>query len=301
MMTQAIPALLLLAAGTACIGCRAPNAAVAAATEAAACSVTATRALPAELFETSGLARGIRDTTLFWTHNDGSSARLHALDAAGTPVGAVEIPGLELEDWEDLASSRCGGEPCLLIADFGDNDGRREWIALHEVREPTPGGTGELLRTLRLRYPDRAQDAEALFALPDGRRFLVTKGRHGAIMLYRVPAGGGPTLTLERVRELAPRPRNERARVTAAAASPDGRLVAIRTYHTLLLFETGALLAGGAPVAEYDLRPAGELQGEAVVLDGTGSVWLTSEAEQRRRAPQWSRLACPIPTAGDAP
>jgi hypothetical protein len=158
-----------------------------------------------------------------------------------------------------------------------------------------------VLRTQRLRYPDRAQDAEALFVLPDGRRFLVTKGRQGAIALYRIPGGDGATTTLERVRELAPRPRNERARVTAATATPDGRLVAIRTYHTLLLYETEALLADGAPVAEYDLRPARELQGEAVVLDAAGSVWLTSEAEQRGHAPRWSRLACPIPTGADAP
>lgn len=299
-ITKTIPAILLLGP---LIGCETPRGAVAAGppSEAAACSVAATRALPAELFETSGLARGVRDTTIFWTHNDGARARLHALDDAGVPMGVADISGVALEDWEELESGRCGAEPCLMIADIGDNDGRRAWIALHEVREPVPGGTAEVLRTLRLRYPDRAQDAEALFALPDGRRFLVTKGRQGPIVLYRVPDGAGDAaLTLERVRELAPRPRSERARVTAATASPDGRWVAIRTYHTLLLFQTESLLAGAAPAAEYDLRPAGEAQGEAVVLDGMGSVWLTSEADRRSPEPQWSRLACPVPTEGAA-
>ncbi|HSJ14423.1 MAG TPA: hypothetical protein VK939_08405 [Longimicrobiales bacterium] len=262
-----------------------------------ACIVEASRLLPSSLSETSGLARGARDTTRFWTHNDGASARLYALDADGALLGESEIAGLELADWEDIASGRCAGEPCLLVGDIGDNDGVRDHVAIHEVREPVPGAGAALLRTLRLRYPDGPQDAEALFTLPDESRYIITKGRQRAITLYRVPAtaDAATIATLERVRELAPAPRRSTNRVTGAAARADGRLVVVRTNHTLLVFTTEGLLGGAAPVVTLDVRGLREPQGEGIAIGGAGTVWLTSEAARRGLEPRWTRLACPLP------
>jgi hypothetical protein len=45
----------------------------------------------------------------------------------------------------------------------------------------------------------------------------------------------------------------------------------------------------------FDLTPLSEVQGEAVALADDGTVWLTSEAEDKRLLPTWSRLTCALP------
>jgi hypothetical protein len=262
-----------------------------------ACTVEARASLPGALEESSGLARGVRDSAVLWSHNDGAEGRLYALDGAGRVQGSMPVEGVRIEDWEAVASDHCDGTPCLLLGDIGDNDADRTAIAIHEVTEPEQDGTARLLRSVQLRYPDAAQDAEALFALPGGQRFIITKGRHGPVTLYRVPqaVANEGVLTLERVRELAPRPGNERDRVTAASATADGRWVALRTYRRLLVFAADVLLAGGKPVLEFDLGDLREPQGEGLAIDARGRVWLSSEAERSTASPTWTLLTCPLP------
>jgi hypothetical protein len=112
------------------------------------------------------------------------------------------------------------------------------------------------------RYPDGAQDAEALFAHRSGDLYIVTKGRHGDIVLFRwpapasvrsgaavtpAPASARPAVAvLERVRVLLPAPGSAADRVTAASATPDGRWVAVRTYRTLYLYRTEELIGAAA-------------------------------------------------------
>ncbi len=270
----------------------------------AICRMTAAgRPLPAEVRETSGLTQSRRDPNLFWTHNDsGNRPDLFAVDAEGKLVGRVRVQGTKLQDWEDLEGGPCAAGVCLFAADIGDNDQKRESITIYEIPEPSAGASEAApVQALHARFPDGPQDAEALFRLPSGDLFVVTKGRHGPIALYRYPAPHrlDEVVTLERVRELWPQPGNADDRVTAATASPDGRWVGIRTYRALHLYSAPALV--GAEAAEpvtIDLRPLREIQGEALVIADDGTVWLTSEAEQRRDQPRLSRLECTLPTDG---
>jgi hypothetical protein len=88
------------------------------------------------------------------------------------------------------------------------------------------------------------------------------------------------------VRELFPRPEADRDRVTAAAATPDGRRVGIRTYRRLYLYDTDSLVGG------VDLAPLQEDQGEGLALADDGTVWLTSKAENRRSRAALNSLRC---------
>ena len=261
--------------------------------------LTAGAALPNVARETSGLARGMRDPGVFWTHNDsGDDPVLYAIGEGGRLAGSVAIGGAEARDWEDIEAAPCpgSGEPCLYIADTGDNDAERDRITLYIVPEPAPDAGSVAASALHLRYPEGPRDAEGLFII-DGRIHLVTKGREGPIRLFRVPEGAtaGSTAMLEPVAEVAPRPGTSAGYVTAATATPDGRWVAIRTYRELLVLEAGPLLAGtpGEP-RRFDLAPLSEVQGESVVMDDEGGVWLTSEGGSGA-PPAWSRLACEIP------
>jgi hypothetical protein len=211
----------------------------------------------------------------------------------------VVAGGATLTDWEDLDSAPCGSGTCLFIADIGDNAGNRPAITIYRVPEPSPSATETARVTaLTARFPDRPQDAEAVFVRPGGEIFVITKGRHGPIALYRYPgeaAAGGPA-TLTHVRVLMPRPATRENMVTGAGASPDGRWIAVRTYRTLYFYPAAALLSGKEPVAptEIDLTPLGERNGEAVVVANDGSVWLTSEAKGRKGLPAWARLQCTL-------
>jgi len=151
---------------------------------------------------------------------------------------------------------------------------------------------------LRARFPDGPQDAESVFVLPSGDVFLVTKGRHGAIVLYRYPKQGASDAiaTLERVRELAPRPADPRDWVTSATATPDGRWVGIRTYRALLVFAADELIDPGHAAAprRFDLGHLGLRQWESIVITNEGTAWTTSEAENAGERPVWSRVQCPL-------
>ena len=259
------------------------------------------RPLPTDIAESSGLARGIDRTDVFWTHNDaGGRPELFGVDENGTLRQRVQVRGARLVDWEDIASAPCDGESCLYIADTGNNDGERSTVTVYRIVEPGPGATTAPATPITARYPQGSPDAEALFA-HDGRLYLVTKGRRAPVRLYRFPASSqasGAPGVLELVSELAPEPGSERNMVTGASASPDGQWVAIRTYRVLLVYPAAGLLSGGAPQpVRYDLARLREAQGEGVALGSEGEVWLTTEAGGGA-GPSLSGLSCTLTGTG---
>ena len=258
------------------------------------------RTLPEEVRETSGLAQSRNNESLFWTHNDsGGGAELFALTVDGKLARRVTVSGAKSVDWEDIESGPCKDGSCLYVADTGDNDRVREMIDVYRIVEPALNGpTSVAAHKFSMRYPDGAQDAEAIFISPAQDLFVVTKGRHGAIVLYGLPAphDGGAVRTLTRIRELFPQPKDENDRVTAATMSPDGKWVAVRTYRQLHFYRANALTTGSVTVPmTLDLAPLAEVQGEAVTMSNDGSIWLSSEAEDKRMMPTWSRIKCTMP------
>ena len=131
------------------------------------CEVVArSSVLPAEVRETSGLARSTRDPGRFWTHNDaGNEPVLFVLDESGALTQTVRVTGATLEDWEDVEAAPCpDGGACLYIGDIGDNDGERAHVTVYRVAEPEPGVSATApAEALHARFPDGARDAEALF------------------------------------------------------------------------------------------------------------------------------------------
>lgn len=254
--------------------------------------------LPVEIRETSGLALGRLNPHAFWTHNDGNSPRLFAIDRDGRLIGSVVIRGAKMIDFEDLEAGACDAGSCLYGADTGDNLGARRTITIFEIPEPRLGETKQVTaRALPAAYPDGSHDAEALFRAPNGDLYIVTKGRNKPIRLYRyaAPYRYGQAVRLQYVRDIAPMPEDQRDRVSAATITPDGRWVAILTYRTLLFYRTEDLLEGRTVTPlRFDFSSLGHAQAEAVVVGADGSVWLTTESE-KTSTPAWSQLHCTLP------
>lgn len=254
--------------------------------------------LPAVARESSGLALGRDRPGLLWTHNDrGNEPELYAVDTGGLLVQTVRLPEAAV-DWEDIEVAACPGGSCLYVGDIGDNDSLRDHITIYRLPEPAEGALGAAdIVALRARYPEGPRDAESLFVLPSGDIFIVTKGRDTAITLYRLPAPHSPDAiaTLEHVSELFPQPVDTDDRVSAATASSDGSRVGIRSYRRLYLYDAAALVSGATSRPEIiDLAPLGEAQGEGVALDDDDTVWLSSEAANRRSFPLLNRLQCSL-------
>lgn len=254
--------------------------------------------LSGDIVESSGLALSRRTPGVLWTHNDsGHEPFLFAIDSTGRTLGKVLVTGARLIDWEDMASGPCDAGDCLFIGDIGDNQARRDFISIYLVPEPLPTDTATApAQVLNLRYPDGPRDAEAMFVLPTGDLYLITKGRRDSIALYRLPkaARSDSTLILERGRALGPRPSDGDDRVTGASASGDGLRVAIRTYRTLVVFAATDLLGQGKPLKTVDTRAIHQRIGESVALDDSSSMWLSTEGGGAR-PPALARIACTLP------
>lgn len=239
------------------------------------------------LDEISGLVfRGNR----YWAVEDsGGPPAMVALSGDGVPFGVMTLDGATNVDWEDLAAGPGpDGVPSLYAADIGDNDGvRADGVQVYRVPAPStsaPVPPSAPAARLELRYPDGAQDAETLLMDPvRDELVVVTKRVLGARALR-----GGPQSALAApgsVVELGDGRDVDLGVVTAGDVSPDGRLVALRSYGTLAVWRR----RGEEPLTRTLSRPAtcrapaslsDEGQGEALALidDGRAAVTLPEGA-----------------------
>ncbi|WP_158883030.1 hypothetical protein [Amycolatopsis anabasis] len=178
-------------------------------------------------------------------------------------------------DVEDLAR---GADGTLWLADTGDNRKQRDTVALHAV---TPQGKSTLYR---LTYPDGQHDTEALLLDRSGTPFLITKNVLGEATIYR-PAGKlaspGPT-ALEKAGSVSLKTTDTpggpvgslgSVLVTGAASTPDGKVIALRTYTDAYLYPA----PDGDVVAALGREPVrvplpNEKQGEAIAFDPDGTL-----------------------------
>jgi len=228
------------------------------------------------LGESSGVVASRRHPGLLWTMNDsGGDAALFLVDTNGVTVGVYVVPNAVNIDWEALGRGPCGRRECIYIGDTGDNGRDRRSVTLYRILEPDlPPPTGKSLRlatakaeAVEVRYPDRPHDVEAMYVEPDGSVALVTKGRSGGALLFRVPASSWrerrPVLALRSDSLPIPTSFMTGRAVTDAALTPDGHRVAVRTYRDIWFFvrdETGRLTPDPThPVCDIaGLEPQGE-------------------------------------------
>lgn len=266
---------------------------------------TRTGTTPAALGEASGVAASRRHPGVLWTHNDsGGEAAISAIDSTGRELGRVRVAGARNRDWEDIALGPCPAGECLYLADTGDNRLRHDEAVVYRIPEPAPGDTVSApAERFPLRYPDGPRDVEALYLLPDGVLYLVSKGRHHPIELYRYPPPfrAGETVVVEEVQRFSESGVALPFMVTGAGATPDGRWVAIRTYSAVQLYHPDATghLTPALPPPGLDLQHLAEPQGEGVDIRADGTLILISEAGPRGVPGTLGRLPCRLPPGID--
>jgi hypothetical protein len=251
-----------------------------------------------DLPEASGLAISRRHAGMLWAHNDSGQPLIFAVADDGSVKGRVRIEGARVYDWEDVAVGPCAQGSCLYIADIGDNHARRDRITIYRVPEPAPGdATSQPAEAFHGAFPDGPRDAESLFVTSENDLFVITKGERTSVSLYRFPRLPRPNATakLQWIATFDTADKSlARERVTAAAASPDGRWVVVRTHRSVVFYRTADLVAGNVRDAlRFDVSALKEPQGEGVALDADGTVYLAGEAGGGSGT--FARLSCTLP------
>lgn len=254
--------------------------------------------------EASGLARSSHDDR-FWVINDGGSLpQLHAIGLDGSDYGSVLLENALNIDWEDLTIFADGGQYWLVVADIGDNIGRRDKYTLYIVAEPGAeqlrSGTTSVQRSISFMYPDGPRDAESITFDAANQQFLILTKRDIPAVLYSVPlaASSDELLLASRIGEIdsIPQPtahdleralpdKNWHWQPNAIDFSVAGDAAVILTYKAVYYFsrqegqEWFAALQS-AP-QRFDLGEYREA--ESVVFDHAGEhIYVTTE---KRNAP----------------
>lgn len=251
-----------------------------------------------ELDEVSGMAASRAHDDVLWAIEDsGNQARLHALSRRGRIIARYRVEGASNIDWEDLASFDLDGRHYLLVADTGDNGGRRRDFVLHVFEEPQSLGNGTLRPawSIRARWADGPRDCEAVAVDAAAGKVLLVSKKRKPPELFILPLADprGEWREARRIGRLAgvpeadadlqrsdPRLAKLFPQVTAADLSPDRRTLAVLTYGSVLLYR----------------REPGEGWGEAVArAPEAHDVPLIPQAE----ALAWSRAGGGLYASGE--
>lgn len=253
------------------------------------------------IVEASGLAASRTNPGVLWTHNDSSSPpdnRLFALTPAGTHLGIYTITGASAADWEDMAiGPGPGGADFLYAGDIGDNAPfDRASITIYRIPEPAvdpsqpPVAVNLAGTALTCVYPDGPRDAETLMCDPrTGDLLILSKNGAGASNLYRWPAPQDPsgtfTLIFERTLTFGAGALPGSPLVTGGDISPDGTLVAVRTYDRIFVWtrqygQTVSDAMAAAPAFTMTDNHADLDEAVAFAADGSGMYTLNEGASQ---------------------
>jgi hypothetical protein len=263
--------------------------------------------VPEELRESSGVVVSRTQPGVLWSHNDsGDGPNLYAIDISGKLLAQFRVANAMARDWEDISSGPCpaGGETkeppqpsaCLYVADIGDNNQVRREVTIYIVAEPkVPGSDASppvTARSFNFRYAEGPTDAEAIAVRPNGEITIVSKGRNGKIDFFIISAdtvrrvlASGETITARYNGNTGILPDDRTGRLaTAAAASPDGMTLAVRTYYDVYFFglvnerRENRWRNLNRPCSLGDAEP----QGEAIDYLDADTLLLTSERARGR-------------------
>ena len=277
--------------------------------------------LHGRLVENSAAVTSVSQPGIIFGLNDsGNGPYFFAIDSAGVGRGMWEIVGAQNRDWEAASMGPCSGgssdTSCIYVGDVGDNESRKTRVTIYRCAEPrvpragdsVPASPVPILGAARLDfvYSDRPHDVEAMYVGRDGAVFLITKRRlldaqqrPRPALVFRIPptawdSSGIVTAALVDSLPIIPGQR-EGAQITDAALSPDGKLLAVRTYADVFVFAVDS--TSGLP--RHDIAPGYCVIARLREQQGEGIGWwedqrrlvLTSEG---RNAPMYV-VSCPLP------
>ncbi len=236
------------------------------------------------IVEASGLVYGNND---LWVHNDsGSTTDLYRLNSVAGVEQRVVVDESVNRDVEAIAFH----DGAVWLADIGDNINTtdRESVEFLKFTEPEPQQTAAQAEVFEFVYSDGPRDAEAFFIDPISGQFYIIDKPISIASVFGLDAIAGvyqanfESAVLERIGEINLGTLDNRATnespggevvpvqgvATGADISPDGSMIALRTYQSLWLFEreTGESVVQALQGVPCEAPIATEPQGETVAF-----------------------------------
>jgi hypothetical protein len=258
------------------------------------------------LNELSGLAPSRLNSKVLWAINDGGNQPLlFAVGTDGSDLGSIPIAGARNLDWEDIASFKYGDAAYLLIADTGDNLGRRNSCTIYVIKEPniTPvllqkDRVAEITTRINFTYENGRLDCEAVAVDVSRNKILLLSKRTLPVTLYELPLEvdkKNVTVIARRKVDVSP----SIVMPTAMDISPQGDTAVVLTYKEIHLFvrRTGEDWSKRFTLTPQTLSFNELPQQEAICFTWDGqSVYVSSEGQSvpllriNIDSAPWSRL-----------
>lgn len=246
--------------------------------------------------EASGLAASRKNPGVLWIHNDGGPPCVYAITPEGKHLGAYNLDGARVRNWEDIAIGP-GPDPnvdYLYVGDIGDNNSKRKHITVYRVPEPRvvrqsspqvdanqPPVKVTLtgVEALGLLYPDGPRNAETLMFDPLTKDIYIIS-KEGQSKVYRAayPQSATAKTTLEYVAKLP------WGTATGGDISPDGQMIIVRGYlsASVWLRPKDAPLWRAFDSNECSVPLIFEQQGEAICFDANGTGYFTTSEHKHQ-------------------
>ena len=256
--------------------------------------------------EASGIAASRKNAGVLWVHNDsGDSARVFAINTKGIHLGIYNFKGAGAQDWEDIAIGP-GPDPnkdYLYIGDIGDNASNRSFIKVYRVPEPvidtnqSPADvnlTG--VKSIRLKYPDGARNAEALMVDPiTSDLYIISKEASSKIYHAVYPQSTTQVTTMELVATLP------WGWAVGGDISRRGDMIIVKGYYNASVWHrpAGTHLWEAFNGQECQVPLIWEPQGEAICFDANGCGYYTVSEGSYQPIYYFARdEKCPMLTSG---
>ncbi len=237
-----------------------------------------------DINEASGLAAGINNPNMLWTHNDsGDKARLFLLDEYGKFKAEFIFPTLKNRDWEDIASGPGPeeGKNYLYVGEIGDNRAVHKLKYIYRFEEPSlkdEKRTIDNYDLISFEFPDGKRDAESLLVDPLTKDIYILSKREEKVGIYRAtyPQSTTETITLEKLGVIP------YFNSVAADISPDGQEILTKTYDAIYYWKRDGqsiadLMLSKPEQVPYVIEP----QGESIAWKKDGSGFFTLSEEPR--------------------
>lgn len=235
-----------------------------------------------EIVETSGIAASRKTSGLYWLNNDsGDGPKLYGVASSGANLARIFVQGAQAIDWEDISvgPGPVNGSSYIYISDTGTNCVSRDVVQIYRLLEPDippahgqPPDIAVTAERFDISYPDGRHDCEAMFIDPVTHRiYVITKGWLKA-RIYWVSLDAPHPLVFNFVGQMP------LTLATAADISPDGSLIAVRTYGTIYMWHRrpGALVEDAFANTGCVATHQSEQQGEAIAFSADGKAYLTT-------------------------
>ncbi len=233
--------------------------------------------IPGILDEASGIADSKANPGYIWVHQDsGNPNNIALLSHDGNFLKNINIKTAINRDWEDMAIANgpVTGVNYIYLADIGDNSLISAQYIIYRFAEPVASAdVVSECDMINFQYPDGSHNAEAFLVDNTTRDIYILTKQDTPSKIYKLPYPQN-TSSVNTAIFCGTLSFND---VTAAAFSPDGKEIMVKTYTNIYQWK---LKKGTGIVNELAQTPVSisyqfEPQGEAICFKNDNSGFFT--------------------------